>query len=997
MVMPVMAATIYNDNIIPNAVRLETTVGTQLIQMQDDGSVLSNEAVIGMTGNDHLKAVVSQYSKSISALRNQGEKFVYLDNRNVNADNIINLCMQFIKNKYDKLAINTENLRVRHYELSGNCWDVTFAQTYEGIDVRGGFVRMMIFKSGRIQTFNSTIFNDIALDKSKPTISFQTVENAATVGLPSTNYDVTVRENFIIIPCVAGRNYNYRLAYECDVVKGISEHYVALVDANTGELIARDNLVWNFDLNVKSKNYAAHPNEPMAIFHVPFLEVTIRGNTYRSSQWESVPTPIDFSPIGEQFTTTYTGTYAKMFSVAGSGEPMGTPVPYSYTGTITANGIEMLDSNNYDEIFRTVYNNVNRSRAYFQSIDPGWSGLNIQMQCYVQILPDNLIESLGTHFNAYARQDNILGFYASNSNRVFMAKSDKVTFHEHGHSAVYSKYFARTERGMINSTANESRADIHSAFLTKNPRVFENVVATADEAWGLARFWRNCDNEWRFPDSVVGRRHDDSQILSGALWRFRNLLSDDNKRDAEISAHRAKNYVPDGYTLDAVFSSWFDAVVRANDALDDEDEGQGTFTRNFDEVYAAFEKHGIGFDLLIQNRFNHSNIADQPSATQPISITATISDIPTPREIEEVWVNYYTHINSEPMQVLLTKSPSADGTAYSGEIPAQLDGVRVYYYFTYRNPFSNAVVRINRDYLCFVGYTSKYRYDCEIEGGWQVRNREQTRLGWVIGNPPLISSNAASRQDAGRKPGVELYSPGFAAEGNRAWRTQVTNTFNAQTQNEVWQTLLDTTILESHNIDLSGSQNVFLSFYLYLYNGFGGNFNGLSVEVSFDGGATWKVAPTDFKGRQQPKNWNWERHYINVTKLKGEDEVFGEFFKVRFVCNANNQTIGLSVLIDDIEILNTDNPITVEDYFVTTEVQVSPNPAGDEVTLTFPRALYLPEVQILNTLGSEVMTINFNGEFNSVPVNIRGLANGVYFLRVKSEGKTYQSKLNVIR
>ncbi|MPM75412.1 hypothetical protein SDC9_122405 [bioreactor metagenome] len=119
---------------------------------------------------------------------------------------------------------------------------------------------------------------------------------------------------------------------------------------------------------------------------------------------------------------------------------------------------------------------------------------------------------------------------------------------------------------------------------------------------------------------------------------------------------------------------------------------------------------------------------------------------------------------------------------------------------------------------------------------------------------------------------------------------------------------------------------------------------------------------------------------------------------MRFVCNANTDAAGLSVLIDDIKILNTNNPNDVKDNTPTVcDLNITPNPANKEVTLSFPKALYNPEIQVVNVLGTEIFNLKLIGEFNHTPLNIENLDNGVYFIRVNSENTVFQSRLNVIR
>ena len=1007
----ILAAPNY-DNIIRNAVELQTTEGTQIIQMQEDGSVLSTEAIIGMTVSSHLKELTSQYSKSLSALRNSGERFVYVGKQNLEEDNVADACLQFIKNNYDKLGIEIENLRVQHIERSGRLWNVYFTQTYYGIDVKGGRIAVMInANNGRIQTFRSTFYDDVTVDKFKPIVSFQVAENAATVGLPNTNYEVSVIRP-VIIPYISGSSFRYRLAYECKVEGSLIECFISTVDANTGELIERTNIV--MDMNATSKHFDMNANDPLIISKIPLVDFWIDGVKYNSGpSWSGSTEPqIPASAIGKKFTTGLVGNRASMFHTDYSQTmpnnliPM-YGVPYEYEGTVTSNGIEMFNENNYDEVFRTVYQNVNRNWEFFKRIDPLFNGLDKSIKAYLQILPDNLLDWTGIDINAYARGDDILVFLGANSNVVFMAKSAQVAFHEYGHSRVYAKYNSILGHNMNNSAANEAVADITAAFITSNPRVFEYAFKDGITVSNVPP--RNCENNWIFPDSLQvhqgGRRHFDSQLLSGAFWSLRNALGGNKKADtlAAFSVLNAKNYTPDGWSYEQVFSEWFESVIKATDAFaeyidEDYDPYETPYLLNFNEIYTAFNRHKIGYDLLIQNRFTHKNIADQPK-NAPISITATIAEIPAPKAIEDVWVRYYTNINSSTQDVLLTPVETANGIEYSGEIPPQQEGVRLYYHFRYRDPFSNTVHRINNDYYCFVGYNRMYHNDCEAQNGWVATPAGHTN-GWTRSNP--VPVRTSSNQDIGSGRLVELYSPGFdvtTGSGN-IWRTQISRAVNQQTGDITFTSLGDTSTITSPNIDLTDAKNVFLSFYVYYHNFFANSNVGLNVEVSFDGGATWRVAPPNktLRGRNKPTNWNWERVYANVTKVKEEGDVFGNNFRVRFVANSNAINMGFVVLIDEIEILNTESENNIYDNFVnSSDITVSPNPANDMVSLTFPRAFYSPEIQILNTLGTEVMNISFNGEFNTVPVNIQGLANGIYFIRIKSEGKNYQTKLSVIR
>jgi len=147
----------------------------------------------------------------------------------------------------------------------------------------------------------------------------------------------------------------------------------------------------------------------------------------------------------------------------------------------------------------------------------------------------------------------------------------------------------------------------------------------------------------------------------------------------------------------------------------------------FEPLYHAFNKHNIGFDNLVNYKFNHTNVDDVSNISASIPIVCSIEDIATPRKID-VYVNYHTNYGTHESILLEYKE---DGT-YTGAIPPQPDASRVHYYFTYVDPISYHSVKINRDYMCFVGYTELHSNDFEDvnDNSWKAENESSTINGF---------------------------------------------------------------------------------------------------------------------------------------------------------------------------------------------------------------------------------------------------------------------------
>jgi len=332
--------------------------------------------------------------------------------------------------------------------------------------------------TGEISIFEATYFHDVNLPKSKPTIALQTAEESAIYALTGNNYQLA-NLSTCILPIFNGNGFDYTLIYDYEVQRPAFEIYRSYVDANTGELLFRKNLVHhnNINLPVKSRHYGGNPNEPLIDGSIPGARVTIEGeaNTRTvaaNGQLLSVPETV----VGKTFTTKLESNSFKMQQVMHPND-LSPATDYTFTGNITSEGLMLIDSNNKDEVFRTIFNNVVKAQRYFTGIDQFALPTGSNFTCYVQMLADNANkDQLSYEFNASALADVGLLFLCANHNRVFMGKSERVAFHEYGHTMVASKYKAAgNQTNMFSSFANEANADIASAFITNSPYVFENV------------------------------------------------------------------------------------------------------------------------------------------------------------------------------------------------------------------------------------------------------------------------------------------------------------------------------------------------------------------------------------------------------------------------------------------------------------------------------------------------------------------------------------------
>ena len=952
---------------------LQTKEGTQLVQVKEDNNVfLPQETILSLGGKDYLR---ERYIHNLSKIEKGDKRFINISDGNSldNTTDIEKLCRNFIYNNRAKLNIDINNLVLRRAEFAGNRWYVFFDQVYNGILVKTAGVRFTIAKNGNIQTFKATYFDDITLNKAnlKYTISTLEAETAISIGLPRPNETYTFNKmndgKMVIVPYLLNGAYTYRVAYEYEI-ENTTEFYTALVDANTGSLLQRINHTLEFV--VKGDVYGANPKDALEEKNISNLKVNVNDVEYISDRKGN----IDFSTnlVGANYSTKLEGKFAKMYTTDELNKSDGViKKEYNFNGVIGDDGIYMQGkTSNFDEIVRTLYYHTNLAHDYIANLDGSFNNYLTKFPCIVELLKEEDIDKFGSKiiFNAFSSGDKSISFYSANHNKVFVGRHPSVLYHEYGHSVNYVLYRDWGENGrMISRTCNEALADITSAFILDESNIFKNCVADGyEQLLTTYNLVRNVDNNYKYPDFLIHECHYDSQILSGALWDLRKAIG---LEDTEYFVHFARRETPDGFTLDAALSNWFEAIILASD------QGLGEF-EYFDDILNAFDKHNIGFNLLMQTRFEHKEPADNNNLVA-VPVVASISNSYVPTQVSEVYLNYYTNWDSEVKSILLNN----DGINFSGEFPAPEKPTRYYYYFTMKNPYSNELVASRENYILFVGYEKSYENLCEATSGWGVEEFDNTMRGWTNQAPKFVFVT---------EPEMILRPNGDHTTGaGKCWETGAEMISGGD-----YKTLQGTSILVSPIIAINATYPV-LSYYYFLLNSKVSS-GSLKVEISFDGGETWVTMKEYSKAVVFPKGWNWQRDYIHLDKFTGGTNLYNNM-KIRFVAFGNANNGYFTALIDDIRIFNTSVPgsINVEEY--NNSISIIPNPANSDILLDFNVQLSDPDISIFDALGNKIYNINMLGEFKVCPLDIRNFVQGIYFLKVISNGKTYTSTLNVVK
>lgn len=116
-----------------------------------------------------------------------------------------------------------------------------------------------------------------------------------------------------------------------------------------------------------------------------------------------------------------------------------------------------------------------------------------------------------------------------------------------------------------------------------------------------------------------------------------------------------------------------------------------------------------------------------------------------------------------------------------------------------------------------------------------------------------------------------------------------------------------------------------------------------------------------------------------------------------YTCSVTNDIAPLLTLYRRPITLTFDNSTNVNDFIkITDEFKIFPNPAINQVTIEFNNSQSIGSIQILDLLGSEVMSLDFNNQ-NRINIDVSQFMNGYYNIIITSDDKNYHQSLFINR
>jgi hypothetical protein len=537
-------------------------------------------------------------------------------------------------------------------------WYAIYRQTVGGAPVLFEDWVFCVSQGGRLMSLRTDAHRIPPGTAARATLNHAAAAQAARAGLafdPARDR-ATAAEAISILPYPGAAGIEYRPVYQVQVETSEPRAYWrTLVDASTGEVLWRhDELHEAVSGHVTGGVHRFLPTDPLS--ERPFAhEYVVVGGT----QVTTDATGAYSAPASG--TTTVTSTLSGPFvRVTIGGRIPSEDVTFSLAGVADGSTVDIHwgregtpDATASQDDERDAFYHINLAHGFLRTLDPNFTGLDIQATAQVDA-------------------GGSCGAFTFGTQMVFLSEGDcpatgtmpDVLYHEYGHVANDQLYLQLSGSPMTSSPLHEATADLLAALLRDDPIIGNGL-------FGPGTVFRTLEGDARWPEHRSLDEHTTGLILAQAVW--------DLRRSAGLSLatelyHFARYGLPDDpQDAGLAFSEYFIQALVA----DDDDGNLGNGTPHLAQINAAFDAHGIGSGYFLS--IAHTPLADQ-SGSGPFQVTATIR-YEGPAGFSRLDVNsprLFYSINGGPL-LSTNMSPMGSPDRYRASIPKAPASVVRYY------------------------------------------------------------------------------------------------------------------------------------------------------------------------------------------------------------------------------------------------------------------------------------------------------------------------------
>ena len=518
----------------------------------------------------------------------------------VNEGNIEALSLKFIEDNQELLGIDKSQVVYHSSNYVQGKWYVHLKQEINGLSVAFSGIELKVNNNAQIFSYGVEYYDTKNLELT-PLIGFSQAYQLETKQSPDIKFLANDDKSgeLYAFPIYENGGYRivaaYRAEYNVD-----NKDYAVYISSITGQTLFRKKISHDLKTTVEVYTNIKEESALSPVVRVPsdYQTIFIKGKQYTTGLDGKLELDLN---TDQQVEVNFEGPWAKFENQVFNQGKINT--------TIIAgqNNVIEWDNSNSDIRERMVIHHLNKIRDYYKAFDTTKKAMDFQLE----LLFDNTTK-FGNQPNAYSGGKTI-GFVNINNTSARFAETPTVLYHEYGHSINMLLYQELGQQeGMVNGAANEGIGDLTAALMVDDSRLGYGAYTANPN-----QFLRNCKNNFKYPQDIIGESHNDGQILSGALWDIRELT---NLETARHLAHFARYGLPDDEENDVCFSEWLIEVLVADD--DDGDLTNGT--PHSKAITTAFDNHNIGFDLMLRKGLLHDQKLDIAASSNNISIYGDI-------------------------------------------------------------------------------------------------------------------------------------------------------------------------------------------------------------------------------------------------------------------------------------------------------------------------------------------------------------------------------------
>lgn len=875
----------------------------------------------------------------------------------------------FLQNEFSGFQLPVNELSLTRNFNDGKFVHVDFKQIHNNYEILWSRATVRFTQDLKIVLTGIDLHRNIpSLSASiSPTAAIQKAKDAITTTITGTDVNSALK----IFPLPIDGQYDYRLVYEIRVKttnpNGTPGDYLTYVDANSGEILYRQNQVKFFDVKIKGD---VHPiNQYTATESRPLKNLKVKVGTtnyYTNSQG------IATVPTGPANATLYLeGKWVEVIDDGG-----GASNAASYTHNFATSGDSTTFSTsipNSNERCVNVYYHVNEIHDYMKTKLPTFTDMD-------NPLPAN-VDVAGT-CNAFYNGSSI-NFYAAGGGCNAFSYIGDVMSHEYGHG-INDYFYTWQGSSFDNGAMGEGYADVWANGILKTGIIGQGANSPTD-------YIRRYDLAPKvYPQDIIGEVHADGEIIAGAWWDVgQNWNSIDSAMTLFADSYYGLATGADGMEGQVYHDILIDALT-----YDDDNANLNDGTPHFGYIVSAFATHGI---YLLSNTILHHNPANSIVAGSPYTINAVASS-DYPAFLGDIKMIYRLKGTTISDTITMTKS----GVNYTCQFPASTNGdvyeyiFAIYDYTNFLSLYSPALANFNTGftsrnipYYMLVGFNTVYAEPFDnitsTSANWTVGNAatdNATAGKWIIALPISSVTNGDTVQtgkDHSTGTGKCAVTANAASAASQPGNADVDG---------------GRTSLLTPSFDLTGYNKPVISYWRWFTNSQSSNNPGKDVwrvSASYDNGATWNVVEKTFK---PDVRWRRSVYVADLTK--------GNSIKLMFTATDSAATSSggtwVEAAIDDIEILELGGGSTVGVQNINSlEAMIFPNPTTNDFIIRTSENGKL-SYTIVNTLG-EVVLQKSNIEINkqSEAVKTSSLANGIYFVKLSLNGNTAVHRLQILK